>query len=83
MVKVVDHELDGLGIFCIHVPVDVVLAILGIASRNIDNASLALLEVALCVVTSTAGKAEELRLSANDGLVDFVDVGTTSDGKIE
>lgn len=82
MVEVVYHELDSLGIFGIHVPVNFLVVILVVTSRDVDDASLAFLKVALRIVATTAGKTKELRLGADNGFVDFVNVGAAGDGKI-
>jgi len=63
VIEIVDHELDGLWVFCIHVPA-VVDTIDIVAARDIDGASLSLLEVAFGIgfgtTALTAGKTEEL-----------------------
>jgi hypothetical protein len=78
----VDHEFDSLGVFGIHVPVDFFETVFGVASRDVHNSGLALLEVAFGINTGAAGKTKKFRLRTDNGLVDSVDIGTTGDGKI-
>jgi hypothetical protein len=85
VVEVMEHELDILGIVCVQIPLGVfrLSAVdVGLATGQVNDTSLGLLEAAARVGVLAACKAGEFGLGAYDGFVDFVDVRAAGDCEI-